>query len=129
MPGQKLDAAERPESINSAHLQELQELTSFSNDPIRFLRLIRVFLDGLEPDLRAMRKAIEAADTRELADLAHTLKGASGSLGATYLATLCETLEETCMGADLEGAKHALRLIEHEARIVTHILKDSAMSR
>jgi CheY-like chemotaxis protein/HPt (histidine-containing phosphotransfer) domain-containing protein len=56
--------------------------------------LLEKFLHNARAQVRAMGGAHACADLGELADLAHTLKSSSRSVGALWLGELCEMLEQ-----------------------------------
>jgi HPt (histidine-containing phosphotransfer) domain-containing protein len=104
-------------------LRELRELAESSDDPGEFRELIDLFLGELDSGLASMRKALAQGNGEELTKLAHSLKGASASMGAGGLALLCRTLEETAMNTDLPGAEVQLKQIEREVYIVRETLE------
>jgi len=63
--------------------------------------LVDNFLNSADHRLAAIRKAVERADDPALQRAAHSLKGSSGTLGATRLAEICYDLE-------MRGRMHAL---------------------
>jgi HPt (histidine-containing phosphotransfer) domain-containing protein len=80
------------ESVAASTLRELRDLADSSGDPGQFRELIGLFLGELESGLASMRKALADENTEDLARLSHSLKGASASMGASSLASLCRTL-------------------------------------
>ena len=90
---------------------ELRELAEPSDDPGQFHELIDLFLGELDSGLAWMRKALAQGRGEELAKMAHSLKGASASMGAGSLASLCRTLEETAKNTELQGAEAQLKQI------------------
>ena len=111
------------ERLDEACLDELRELTAFVRNPTRFENLISLFLEGLEPQVAAMRESFSARNGIGLADLAHGLRGSAASFGALHLAWLCAQLEEGCADQGLDRACTTLEQIEHEAVAVLHILR------
>jgi HPt (histidine-containing phosphotransfer) domain-containing protein len=111
------------ESVAASTLRELRELAESSDDPGEFRELIDLFLGELDSGLASMRKALAQGNGEELTKLAHSLKGASASMGAGGLALLCRTLEETAMNTDLPGAEVQLKQIEREVYIVRETLE------
>ena len=59
----------------------------------RFAELAQLFMKDTPRRLAALEEAVKANDTARIADIAHTLAGSAGSLGATVLGTRCKQLE------------------------------------
>lgn len=124
----ELSAINSGERVASSALRELRELADSSGDPGQFRELIDLFLAEMESGLGSMRKALAEGNAAELAQLAHSLKGASASMGAGGLASLCRTLEETAKNIKLQGAEGQLDQIESEVRIVREALEKETAS-
>jgi HPt (histidine-containing phosphotransfer) domain-containing protein len=116
------------EGVAASALQELRELADGSGDPGQFRELIQLFLTELASGLPSMNRALAEGNTEELARLAHGLKGASASMGATSLASLCRALEETAKNRELHGAARELKRIESEVYIVRETLEKETSS-
>jgi HPt (histidine-containing phosphotransfer) domain-containing protein len=52
-----------------------------------------LFIDGCQRQQAELRAAVEAADAGRITELAHALKGSSGSVGATTVQALAAELE------------------------------------
>ena len=124
----ELSAINSGERVAASALRELRELADSSGDPGQFRELIDLFLAEMESGLASMRKALAEGNAAELAQLAHSLKGASASMGAGSLASLCRTLEETAKNIRLQGAEGQLDQIESEVRIVREALEKETAS-
>jgi histidine phosphotransfer protein HptB len=124
----ELSAINSGERVAASALRELRELADSSGDPGQFRELIDLFLAEMESGLGSMRKALAEGNAAELAQLAHSLKGASASMGAGGLASLCRTLEETAKNIKLQGAEGQLDQIESEVRIVREALEKETAS-
>jgi len=111
------------ESIDSAALLELRELTEGSGHPEQFGELIALFLAGLAPGIESMRGALAEGNEEELAVRAHGFKGTSASMGAMNLASLCVALEKAAAEANLEMAQALLGQIENEVDVVRGLLE------
>ncbi len=70
-------------------------------------RLFEGFLRTNAADLAALRMAVEAHDTAEIARLAHRVRGAAQTLGAVALLRACRELEENAL---VEEPRTTLRL-------------------
>ena len=56
-------------------------------------QLLDLFLNSTPPLLDELRAAADAGDHEELRRAAHKLKGSCQNIGATFMATLCRTIE------------------------------------
>ena len=117
------------ESVASSTLRELRELADSSGDPGQFGELIDLFLAEMESGLASMRKALADGNAEQLAKLAHSLKGASASMGASGLGSLCRTLEETAKNAKPQETERQLVRIESEVCIVRDALNKAKSSQ
>ena len=77
-------------------------------------QLASIFLSDADAYVVAMSHALESTDFAATFRSAHTLGGASGNLGATELARLCDTLATNANVGDLVDAGALLEAIEHE---------------
>ena len=111
------------ESVALSALQELRDLAGSSGDPGQFGELIQLFLQEMDLGLSSMRQALEERDGKKLAELAHSLKGSSASMGARNVAALCRAVEEAAKGAGLSGIETQLALIQFEAKVVRAVLE------
>jgi signal transduction histidine kinase/CheY-like chemotaxis protein/HPt (histidine-containing phosphotransfer) domain-containing protein len=106
-----------------AHVAVVQETT-----PIRSLlptedqelrEIVLQFLDTLKSKLSEMQTAWDAGDHHELAQLAHWLKGAGGTVGFACFTSPAATLEQVAKVGDLPAAESALKSIrELQHRLV-----------
>jgi signal transduction histidine kinase/CheY-like chemotaxis protein len=67
---------------------------SVGGDHGKLAEILHNFADRLPAQLEKMEQAASAGDARNLARLAHSLKGSSATLGANQLAALCAEVEE-----------------------------------
>jgi HPt (histidine-containing phosphotransfer) domain-containing protein len=111
------------ESVNASTLEELRELTTSSGDAEQFDKLIKLFLKELESGIASMHEALAERNAGALAEFAHGLKGACASMGAGYLASLCNALEKASGNAEFEGVEARVKAIASEIVIVREKLK------
>jgi PAS domain S-box-containing protein len=64
-------------------------------------QLLELFLSSTPPLLDELRTAVDAGDQDELRRTAHKLKGSCQNIGATFMVTLCRTIEGA--GDDVAG--------------------------
>jgi two-component system, sensor histidine kinase and response regulator len=86
------DAADREEAIDA--LIDSARMRTFREDyPDIVDQLLRLFLDSTPELLEELHAAVDSADAAELKRAAHKLKGSCQNIGATFMATLCVSLE------------------------------------
>ncbi|MEU8241319.1 ATP-binding protein [Actinoplanes missouriensis] len=88
------------------------------DDRQRVAEILHNFADRLPVVLDKMDDAAAAGDTRNLARLAHGLKGSSSTLGANRFAAICADLEERAVRHP-EGSADLLRDLHDQAREVS----------
>ncbi len=76
--------------------------------------MIGVFLKSNGERIDRLGEVIKAADTKELTELAHSLKGAAGTLQVTRLAQLAHQLEDAGIKGDLKTAEELLVVTKAE---------------
>ena len=109
-----------------ASLRELQE----EGEPDILKELIELFLTDVPPQLAALREAVEAGDAHSVEQIAHTLTGSSGNMGATRMAAICSELEDVGASGDLSRAPELLERLEEEFGHVRKALEaETARSR
>ena len=57
-------------------------------------QLVDLFLQSTPPLLDELHAALDGDDGKELRRAAHKLKGSCQNVGATFMATLCKSLEQ-----------------------------------
>ncbi len=93
----------------------------------RFREITIQFVERLDARFDQMQAALEAADSGQLTDLAHALKGASANCGFAQIAAVASTLEASSQEGDLESITAMLgELREMRSRIETPNLSPTA---
>ena len=88
------------------------------DDP-EFLEIVQQFVERLREQLAAMQTAVSAGNFRELARLAHWLKGTSGTVGFSAFIGPAQQLERFAREGRTEGLREAIVELEQMAdRIV-----------
>ncbi len=75
----------------------------------RFREIVVQFVSRLDERFDAIQAALERGDAGQLADLGHSLKGASGNCGFASLAETALKLETSSRAADLDSVPAILR--------------------
>ena len=92
-------------------------------------QLAGLFLADADARVTALREAVGAADAAAVVRSAHSLSGASASLGATDLARLCATMATDGIVGDLAGGGELLEAIEVELGRVCSALASPSLLR
>lgn len=98
-------------------LEALERLGAASGDDL-IGELGTMFEADAGTQLVEMHRALDHADAVAVSRSAHNLSGASASLGATDLASLCNTLETESAGGDLTHVESLLEAVESELDLV-----------
>lgn len=84
--------------------------------------LIGMYLADARKLVENLRRALREKCPAELRNVAHTLKGSSGNLGAERLAAICRDLEMKGSDGTLDGATRLLRRLVGEFLEVERVL-------
>lgn len=103
--------------IDQTQLKNLRDLAAGDNS---FLEsVIDAFLPQLESIPSELQAALAAADSRSVADLAHSLKGSAGNVGAEDVHQLCLSIENLARDENLAAASELAGRLE-VAAAATH---------
>ena len=108
--------------IDPEKIEELRTLVD-EDDPDFLIELLEEYMNNAEVSLEAIRYAIQAKDTVTVVTTAHTLKGASSSIGAVIMAELSKQLEFLGRQDTLNGAVELIGELEQEFVEVKQDLK------
>jgi PAS domain S-box-containing protein len=84
------------------------------DEPQALIELIEAFLESTRVRLPALREAVESCTAPQVSQVAHSLKGSTGSFGAIRLSSLLGQLEAMGKKGILVGAMDRLEEIEAE---------------
>ena len=82
-----------------------------------------MFLDDASSRLGELRGAVERGDAAAVEWVVHTLKGSSGNIGATRMASICAELQDVGASGDLGRAPGLLEGLEQEYQRVRPALE------
>jgi two-component system, sensor histidine kinase and response regulator len=91
-------------------LRALQE----EGEPDLLAELIELFLRDTSPRLAAIDQALAEGDPGKVAQVAHSLKGSCGNLGAKQMSELCARLEAIAQPGDLAQARELFLHLQRE---------------
>jgi HPt (histidine-containing phosphotransfer) domain-containing protein len=109
------------DSVEDGMRTWIATMTRSSADQQRIAEILRHFADRLPDTLARMEHAVDRADHRGLARLAHGLKGSAATLGAEGLAALCAQLEDSARRSApfeklLDDVREQAHLVQAAAR-------------
>ena len=110
-------------SIDRSVLEGLRELQE-EGEPDVLKELIKLFLEDVPSQLKALREAGEKDDAKSVERTAHTLKGSSSNMGALRMVTLCAELEEIGRSGDLAPAPALISGLEAELGRVREVFEE-----
>lgn len=76
-----------------------------------FAALVQSYQRDVESKLAELQAALTAGEYSHLRQVAHSLKGSSGNLGALQAAAACQTLEQVAESADSAALVAALEQV------------------
>ena len=99
--------------IDSAAIENLRSLNPGDND--EFLReIVGIFLEDTPQRIAELETSLAAQDLNRFTRAAHSIKGSSANLGATYLRTEAEKLEHHSRKAGMAGVDAMIATIKTE---------------
>ncbi len=111
--GPQSASADGADVLDRKIVEELREL-QLPGEPDFLGGLIDQYLKDSAGLMKTIKAAVAAGDSGGLQKAAHTLKGASGNLGARKLAAAASELEKMGRNGGLDGAQEALHKLEAE---------------
>jgi len=106
---------------------DLKRLQTISRGKLEFQqKLLQLFIDNAQIDLRMIQEAIHQEDYETLVTCAHRLKGSSGNVGMQHFPSLASDLEQKARQKTLEGCEELVNKMEEKlsqaiAFIETHL--------
>jgi HPt (histidine-containing phosphotransfer) domain-containing protein len=111
-----------PAVLDDEALAQLREL-QIQGEPDLVAEILNLFLADTPARLAAIGEAFQARDAAAVARGAHALKGATASIGARRMTTLCEALEANATVQTLTDAGATLTELEEEFQRVRAALE------
>ncbi len=98
-------------------LSTIRDLRALSSVPAEdvFLDLVEVYRSELSAGVVALQSAVTSRDTEAIRKLAHALKGSSLTLGAAGFGALCEGVQMSAQGPQIEETIFRARTLIDEA--------------
>ena len=101
------------------NIKELAENLGLEED--EYLEILELFLDTGMVDIDKLRSAIEEENAEEAAQAAHSLKGASGSLGLMEIYDLAMKSEEEARNNSLDGLAEYVQTLKEQLNSLAEI--------
>lgn len=101
------------------NIKELAENLGLEED--EYLEILELFLDTGMVDIDKLRSAIEEGNAEEAAQAAHSLKGASGSLGLMEIYDLAMKSEEEARNNSLDGLAEYVQTLKEQLNSLAEI--------
>jgi HPt (histidine-containing phosphotransfer) domain-containing protein len=87
-----------------------------------YIELLNLFLDTTRENLTKLKSGVDANNTRQVVEAAHTIKGSAANLGLEKIAAVAQAVEMNARQSNLEGADKATTIInEHCARMADEL--------
>jgi CheY-like chemotaxis protein len=112
-------AEETAEPLDRAVVEHLRTL----GGPEMLSELSQMFHEDARSALMDLRRALQDGDAASVERIAHTLKGSSGSMGATRMSQICSELQDAGASADLVRASALSGRLEAEFENVWAVLE------
>ena len=125
------DAAPPTDAVSEAALgDDLKVRTDLTLlGPKMLGEILHQFLHNADQHESEIRLAIERRDAESMQHAAHSLKGASATVGAARMAKICNELEIAARHGSLEGAEARSRLLSVELDRVRKFFRRQAQSQ
>ena len=95
------DDSPRVEGFDLSTIRELRSLSDVATEDV-FLELVATYCSELSGSVAALESAVASRDLEAIRKLAHALKGSSLTLGAAGFGALCEGVQKSAQGSQIE---------------------------
>ena len=104
-------------------LKALADNLGFEVD--EFVELAELFVETAREEIEALKVALDAENTEEVAKTAHSLKGAAGNLGFDKIYEIAQKIDADARNNILDGALERLAAIEENMKEIAALLNQS----
>ena len=101
---------DQPEVLDASQLEDLRGI----DGGVMLTRLVGMYLSRTPERIKLLRTHVGAKNYTEIAREAHTLKGASGSIGAARVADTCAQIEQARKAQDAKRLEELVEALEAE---------------
>ncbi|HSH59402.1 MAG TPA: response regulator [Acidimicrobiales bacterium] len=113
--------------LDPDHLSSLRALAEYSGQDL-LPELTELFARDTPSQLAALERALAEGDASTLGQVAHTLKGTAGGLGATDAMTVCGRMEALAANGELERAATLLAEVRRQVERAGRALEEAVAS-
>ncbi len=99
------------------NLKELALELGMEQDEMR--ELLVIFIESSESDLVKLKQALIEGDAKQVADAAHSIKGASANLGFMDIFSVAKNLEQKARENSLEGFTDEVHILKDRLSSIT----------
>ena len=104
------------------NLKELALELGMEQDEMR--ELLVIFIESSESDLVKLKQALIEGDAKQVADAAHSIKGASANLGFMDIFSVAKNLEQKARENSLEGLTDEVHILKDRLSSITKSIDD-----
>ena len=109
----------RHDVLDASQVEDLRGI----DDGAMLARLVGMYLSRTPERIKSLRTHVEAKNFKEIAREAHTLKGASGSIGAARVADACAQIEQAAKAQDVKSLDALVQALQEEYASAHHALQ------
>lgn len=93
-----------------------------------FLELVEIFVESTDADLSRLESGLSSGSSEEVAEAAHSIKGAAAGLGFEDASTLAKKIETNARQNILEGSGKDAQAIKSELATINEAFRTSRPS-
>ena len=112
-------SADQPDVLDPSQVEDLRGIDGGA----MLARLVNMYLTKTPDRIKLLREHVAARNFTEVSREAHTLKGASGSIGAARVADTCAQIEQARKAKDEKRLVELVEALEAEYARACHALK------
>ena len=99
------------------------QATALGLDTTEYLELVEVFMESTDADLLRLESGLSSGTSQEVAEAAHSIKGAAAGLGFENAHALAKEIEMNARQNVLEGTRGHAEAIKGELTIINEAFK------
>ncbi len=104
------------------NLKDLALELGMEQDEMR--ELLEIFIESSESDLVKLKQALIEGDAKQVADAAHSIKGASANLGFMDIFSVAKNLEQKARENSLEGLADEVHILKDRLSLLEKSIDD-----
>jgi histidine phosphotransfer protein HptB len=109
------------ETLNMDFKQLAEKIGLEENE---YIELIELFIDTSAADMTTLENAVEKENADEVEKAAHSLKGASASLGLTDIAEIARLIEENAREKPSQGDILLVAILKDKIKNIEHLFSE-----